>query len=123
MSGDELQTNAADEQQLQFARRKAKREKARRRGLLKHQLSTAEGREFVWNELERHGIYEEIAGPVDVVYPRLGRRSAGLQLLGAVMEHPELYLQMQAEAMTRKKRDGDENRASRTPRVTTASSD
>lgn len=122
MSG-ELQTNAADERQIQFARRKAKRDKNRKRSLLKHQLSSADGREFVWNELERHGIYEDIAGPVDIVYARLGRRSAGLQLLGAVMEHPELYLQMQAEAIARKKRDAEENDASRTPRVTDATTD
>jgi hypothetical protein len=109
-----LQTNAADEAQITRARRKVKDRRRREHALMAQQLSTYDGREFVWRELERHGIYREIGGTTDAVFTALGRRSAGLELLADVMSHPQQYLLMQNEAMVRAERESKDNQAART---------
>lgn len=104
--GGALQTNAANLRQRNFAHRVEKRRAARRSTLLRAQLATVEGREFVWGELERHGIYDLVTGAADAVYPFLGRRQAGIELLQELMrDHPTFYLQMQAEAVERVARE------------------
>lgn len=110
---DALQTNAADEAQVAHARRKTKERKRRAYRLMRQQLSTPDGREFVWNELQEHGLYADAYGNAEAVFAFLGRRREGLRLLGEVMKHPRLYLEMQREAFERDARDAAENEASR----------
>ena len=114
-----LQTNAIDDGQRKHADRKVKEKGRRRVALMRQQLSTADGREFVWLMLRELGLYEDAQGDVERVYGFLGRRRAGLRLLGEVMQHPQRFLEMQAEAMARDERDNQENDAARTPRATT----
>lgn len=118
MSRDtQLQTSATDVDQLAHAQRKEKDRARRRFTLLRQQLSTPDGREFVWQELERHGLYQAIYGPVEFVYTQLGRRAAGLELLADLQRHPQAYLQMQNEAIARDEREARENQAARTRRA------
>ena len=119
MSGEPLQTNAADPEQVEHGARKAKRQQRRRTALMRQQLSTPDGREFVWELLRELGIYGDAFGSPEVVYGFLGARRKGLKLLAEVMQHPERFLEMQAEAFDRDDRDGEENKAARTPRATT----
>jgi hypothetical protein len=117
-SDRDLVRNAADPEQVARADAKVRDRDQRRVQLLKMQLGTYGGREFVWEELRRHGIYDLASGPAEVVYPFLGRRSAGLELLAECAVHPEAYLQMQKEAMARDDEEARESAAARTPRVT-----
>lgn len=94
--------NAADVEQVRGAARRDKSDAERRRDLVEQQLSTPVGREFVWRELERHGIYDRIQGALEQVYLDLGQRNAGIDLMVEVMrEHPEAYLLMHREAVER----------------------
>jgi hypothetical protein len=106
-----LQTNAASETQASRVRRKVKDRQRRAHRLMRQQLSTADGRELIWNELAQHGLYEDCSGDVATVYAFLGRRREGLRLLADVMRHPDHYLLMQQEAMQRDERDAAENQA------------
>jgi hypothetical protein len=110
---DALQTNAADGEQLGRAKRKVADRLRNRGALVRQQMSTYEGRMFVWEELAAHGIYEDVSGPVEVVYQFVGRRREGLRLLAEVTKHPQFYLQMQSEAMARADRERRENQAAR----------
>lgn len=71
-------------------------------------LADKESRRRTWQRLKRYGIYEEIGGDLESVYRALGRRSMGLRELARYMRHPDLFLQMQNEAI---KRDRDAERA------------
>jgi hypothetical protein len=113
---DALQTNAADPDQVAHGREKTKRREQDDTALVREQLSSKQGREFVWKVLRMTGLYAHIGGDVEAVYTAIGRRSLGIELLGEVNRHPELYLQMQNEAIARAKRERDENRAGRTRR-------
>lgn len=116
MFGDQepLQTNAADPDQVAHGARREKDGRRRRNALLKQQLSTPDGREFVWSELERHGIHDDVMGSTEELQRFVGRRSAGLELLREVYRHPEAFLLMQQEAIARAQREADSNKAART---------
>jgi len=100
--------NAATPGQVNWARRKDRRVEVERKALVGQQLATPPGRRFVWEELARHGIFESITVQSSMIYALSGRRDAGLELLAEVQAFPELYLQMQAEAMQRKAHDDHE---------------
>lgn len=115
MSDRDLVENAADERQVTRAAQEERARVRRRRSLMRQQLSTPDGREFVWNQLQDAGIFEDCSGPVEVVYAFLGRRRAGLKLLIEVMQsHSKEYLLMQGEAIARDKREREGNAAART---------
>lgn len=107
--------NAADPEQVKYAGRKQRRTESRREELVRKMLSTTQGREFLWQELEYHGIYQDITGPVEEVYVAIGRRSQGLRLLSELVRHDDLYLTMQKEAMQRDEQIARETEAVRTP--------
>jgi len=109
--------NAADREQVRDAARRERRRAEERRGLVRRQLSTYEGRQFVWDELTRHRLFESITVQSSMIYALSGRRDAGLELLAEVQEASELYLQMQNEAIARKTRDDRETDAAHTPRA------
>jgi hypothetical protein len=97
-----LTGNAANPDAVNFAKRVKKREAGRRYVLLRAVLSTYEGREFLWQELERHGIHDLVSGPSEVVYTFLGRRNAGIELFVELKDaHGDGYLLMHKEAIER----------------------
>lgn len=62
------------------------------------------------------GVFDDITGDPETVYRKLGRRSVGLQLLGAAEAHPELFAQMWVEHLKRSKSAAALRKARRTPR-------
>lgn len=113
-----LQTSAIDEEQLQFAARKEKDAARAQLARWRRQLSTEEGREFVWTELFGEFRLFDHIDSADL--QALGVRNTALRLWALVQRHPDLFLQMQNEAIARTKRERDERRASRTPRASTS---
>lgn len=102
MSTPPLVTNASSPRQAQRARRKIRDRAKTDQALMKQQLSTYEGRQFVWREIEKHGVYEDIVTESDaLVRELLGRRREGLRLLVEAGRFPELTNQMTAEARAR----------------------
>lgn len=120
MADAPLVENATDQEQVTRARHKTKDARLHRTGLVAHQLSTLEGREFVWEELQRRGIHDRVTAPgTDLVAIGvfLGQREAGLTLLTELMQdHPDAYLLMQREALQRAKREKDEREAAKLAR-------
>lgn len=116
MSDRAVVKNAADREQVKDGRRFEKRAAEHRAQLLAAQLSTYTGREFVWTELERHGLYESITRQSSEIYVLSGRRDAGLELLAEIVrDHGAAYLQMQTEAFHRAQRRDAEIDAAHTP--------
>lgn len=107
--------NAADRDQVRRADRRDRDRLERRHELMRRQLSTREGREFVWQELERHHLFESITVQSSLIYAMSGRRDAGLELFAEVLEHSELYLLMQQEAILRARQDDRATDAAHTP--------
>ena len=104
-----LVKNAANERQGRFAERRERRREAERAALLAKQLSTVDGRAWVWGELERHGIDDLIDGRPEEIYRALGKREAGIQLRVEIMTlYPQRFLEMQAEAVQRATRQDAE---------------
>jgi hypothetical protein len=101
-----LQTNAASPAQARTAKAAEQRRELARAELIRVQLSTPQGREFVWSMLGRCAIFEHIAGAIEDTYRGLGRRDVGLELWGEVNQHPELFLLMQNEAIARAELEG-----------------
>lgn len=69
--------------------------------LMRHQLSTYEGRAFVWRRLELLGVFEDITGSDQTVRELIGKRRAGLRLMADAAEHPEYFNQMHVEGRAR----------------------
>ena len=109
--------NAADRDQVRRADTRDQRVYRRRMTVLKAVLETVEGREFIWSELTRHGLYESITAQSSMIYVMSGRRDAGLELMADVQQFPNLYLAMQREAMARAAADDRETDAAHTPRA------
>jgi hypothetical protein len=109
----ELQTNARSPRQVARAVRTTDDRQRHADDLMGEQLSTPAGRELIWGELQRHGLYDDVAvaGEVGLVYAFIGRRRAGLELLERVMRHPQAYLLMQKEAMARDAQEAAANEA------------
>jgi hypothetical protein len=107
-----LQTSAVDPAQLEEGAQELRRRKSIRLAQVREQLGTEPGRKWIWDEIVAHGIFEDISGPIEVVYQALGRRREGLRLYLEVNRHPELALQMQREAMARE-RDERRGRSAR----------
>lgn len=97
-------TNATDVEQLEFAERKLKDDQRRYHELWRLQLSTYEGREFIWRLLGQLPGTEDIYGDQAFVYRQLGRRSVWLELELEIAKHPELMLQMRNEAVKREQK-------------------
>lgn len=109
--------NAADREQVQRAESRDRKGYRRRLAVLRSVLGSREGREFVWSELARHGLYESITAQSSMIYVMSGRRDAGLELMADVQRFPDLYLAMQREAMERAAADDRETDAAHTPRA------
>jgi hypothetical protein len=117
MFGDEqLQTNAADPAQLAEAQAIVRDRGRRRAELWRRQLSTAEGREFVWDIVLRElGMFHRIAGSPEAVYGQAALHNLAVEWLRVdITPHRDLFLQMQNEAL---KRDAQEGKRARTARA------
>lgn len=120
MADAALVTNASDREQVKRATRKEKDRATLRKALVASVLESLDGRQFVWEELERHGVFDRLLAPggeLVAVGMFLGTRDAGLSLLQEVMtDHPHAYLLMQQEAVLRRTKAQAENEAAATPR-------
>lgn len=66
-------------------------------------MSTENGRRFIWRLLEYCGIYRDIEGQGQEADRQIGKRRAGLYILGIVSDVEEdLVFEMMKEAKTRK---------------------
>ena len=112
---DAVQTNAADPAQLEYASRTVRQQTRRRRELWRWLLSHAEGRELLWDVILRElGMFQHIAGPLDVVYGQAALHNQACAWLGRdVTTHRDLFLQMQLEALKREEFQRRGNQASR----------
>jgi hypothetical protein len=112
MHGDDaLVTDATDPRQQEFARRKERDRELAERARWRHQLSTKEGREFLWVEIfGACGMFAHIA-PDQV--EALGVRNRALRWWAFVTSHPQLFLQMQNEALERERKERREFAAQR----------
>ena len=122
MTGDDaLVTDATDPRQAEFARRKEKDRELAQRARWRHQLSTKEGREFLWTEIFAPcAMFAHIA-PGDV--ETLGVRNKALRWWAFVNAHPQLFLQMQNEALERERKERREFAAQRQYEADTARTD
>jgi hypothetical protein len=111
--GLENQVSTTDPEELQERLEQRGDFTREERAEIRQQLSTVEGRAFVWRLMWEGGVFEDILGTAEQVYRALGRRSAALKLYARCVEHPDLYLQMQGEAV-RRGRDRRRVRRSRT---------
>lgn len=114
MNEEPIQTNAADPEQVTYGRRKEKDLERAYGALWRMQLSTSHGREFVWTLLGGMKLFAWIASD-DL--QALGIRNKALEYWAQALRHPELFLQMQNEAIARDKREREGRRAARTPRI------
>lgn len=113
MSDQPLQTNAADVDQVRRADAKVKSAADQAFSDLAWVLSDRRGRRWFRRELARHGLYESITRTNSLIYVLSGRRDVGLEMLGDVVAHEELYLLMEKEAREDARRAADENAAAR----------
>jgi pimeloyl-CoA synthetase len=64
--------------------------------------STEQGRRFLWKILSHCGIYRDIEGNSDEMLKQIGRRQAGLYLLGLITDESEdRFIEMMREAKNR----------------------
>lgn len=92
--------NAADETQVEQARKKDKQGRERDLDDLKHVLDTRQGRRFVWRQLVAAGLFRtSYTGSSNQTCFNEGQRNGGLMLLNDIHEAaPEAYLQMLQES-------------------------
>ena len=101
-----LQGNAADESQVEEARRRereARRQELQDMALL---LESPVGRRIVWRILAQCGIFTDGWDPSARIHFNAGKRNVGLWLLDEVMAaNDEAYLLMQREAKPKETQD------------------
>lgn len=97
--------NASDPEQVEAAERAEKRLQVSREGAREAVMKTYAGRQFVWELLGRCGTFESVMreGPTMRDY-YAGRQDLGHEYISELKDQPDLYLQMQQEAMERQKR-------------------
>lgn len=114
-----LQRNAADREQVKYARRVERRAQERVTASLQVVMQTAEGRLVLWELLERAGIYRSIWDPSARIHYNAGRQDYGHEILGLMLEaDADLYLEAEREARDRKRRQARETEAVQTPTAT-----
>lgn len=111
-----LVKNSGDPVQVAFGKRREQSVAKRRHALIAKQMSSYEGRAFVWSELERHHIFESIVADAPRIFVLAGEHNKGLELYQEIVVFPALYLEMQREAIARADRDTSEIEAAHTKR-------
>lgn len=94
-------TDTTSTRQGERARRKRGDRLRTDHALMKHQLTTYEGRQFVWRQIELLGVFEDLVGPDAVIRELIGRRREGLRLLAEAGRFDELFNQMFVEGRQR----------------------
>lgn len=101
--------NAAKKDDLDRAQMRQDAEDADLRGI----MSEAHGRRFVWRELGRCGLHAQTYSPNNSEHCfRAGERNAAIRLQADIIRVcPELYLEMQHEAIAAEKREAERLKA------------
>lgn len=100
----QLVRSASDAKQVAYAEKVKERREQERRDLVRAQMSSPQGRAFVWGELARLGVHDYEAGPLPIesLAYYTGRRAGGGELAAEVrFHHPDLYHVMMQEAAAR----------------------
>lgn len=96
--------NASDREQVDAADRVEKRILVSDAGARDAVMKTPEGRQFVWWLLSKCGVFESVLrGGLEMRDVYAGRQEFGHELMTELRHTPELYIQMQEEAMAREK--------------------
>jgi hypothetical protein len=111
----DLEGEAIDPAQLEFAEGKAQQRIARRRELWRWLLGQKLGRELLYDIwLPELGFLHAIVGSSEQVHGQVALYNLCVRLMAEdILVHPELYLQMQSEAGKRAKAEIDELEAMR----------
>lgn len=119
MSHDAYVGNAGDEVQTRSAGRRETRDIQSRADLLRWQLSTQEGRRFVWEDLKRHRLFQRIPSLHEAsIYEFVGQYNMAVDLWMDIKQHcPEALMQMQQEAYARERRQSHDTHAVHTARA------
>lgn len=96
--------NAADEKQVNNARKKKARREKERLEVMEALLQNQKTRAWLWDLIEGYNPYGEFMVPGDVpaTYFNWGMRNAGIKLLQDAMQFPDLFTKMANEARSRK---------------------
>lgn len=87
--------NAADENQIKIERERNKFKQDTEDNDLKFLLSTDQGRRFIWNMLEKCGVFKSSFTGSSETFFLEGQRNIGLKLMSDIMRvDPESYLKM-----------------------------
>jgi hypothetical protein len=97
--------NAADPKQVNVARAKAGRKKARLQDIVRDIMQLKQGREYFWDLLSFCGVFQTTFDPNPYVSANQeGGRNVGLKILADITNSsPDLYLTMMKEAEEIKK--------------------
>jgi hypothetical protein len=87
--------NAADENQIKIDREKNKFKQDTEDNDLKFLLASDQGRRFIWNMLEKCGVFKSSFTGSSETFFLEGQRNIGLKLMSDIMRvDPESYLKM-----------------------------
>jgi hypothetical protein len=87
--------NAADENQIKIDREKNKFKQDTEDNDLKFLLASDQGRRFIWNMLEKCGVFKSSFTGSSETFFLEGQRNIGLKLMSDIMRvDPDSYLKM-----------------------------
>lgn len=119
-----LVRNAADQKQVEFARRKERAREEQLADAYRDVLRTPAGRRVLWDILERCKLFETITVQSSIIYTLSGRRDVGLELMAQLAQEDEEMLDlMQREARQRAKREVADSDAARVARASREDND
>ena len=93
------QYNAADEKQVNNARKKAAREKYNRLRVVEALMQNKETRQYLWELMESCYVMGEpqVPGDVYATYSNLGRQQVGKEIFADCLNFPTQYMTMAQE--------------------------
>jgi hypothetical protein len=83
---EEIQTNAADPQQVKSAEKKAKRLRDEELEDVRFLLKSEQGKRFMWRYLKKCKIFHSIWHASALIHFEEGRRQVGLEILSDITE-------------------------------------
>lgn len=105
-------TNAANPKIVRAMRRQEKKREEARRAAIREVMATPVGRMFVWDLLERSGIFKSVMALDATIYYNAGRQDFGKEIMAVLLEvGDDQFEVMQREARERTKRDERERDA------------
>ena len=109
MSDDQKPYDASDPEQVRGRKEKQRRRDLLKKAALRGLMNTAEGRTWMWDVLERCGVYQlsyALGSDALAAVFREGRRDIGNFLIGEINRidgGPEMYMTMAVENQTKEK--------------------